>query len=381
MKSPTLGLALPIALIMFPQIVETIYSPALPNIATGFGIDAGQAALTLSLYFFAFAVGVVFWGRLCDTAGRRPTILAGLLLYGVASLIALFSTSFVVLLSARMLAAFGAAVGSIGTQTVIRDRYEGDRLARVFSVMGVAMAISPALGMLAGALLTGYWGYRGVFAGLAALAVLLLVWSAIKLPETRPTNVKTASLTATAIAMLYDSGIWRTALLIAIFNVCLFSYYQLAPFRFEQLGLSSAAFGYSGLLLAMGVGIGSWLNKNLLQRGWASTRIITFAAGLALFGGLLVAALAHVWVFVFPVALVVIAYGLAIPNILAGALVRYSDRVGTAGALLGMLYYIMLALGLLLAGWSQRLDTVLICCGVLALALCVRTGKHGIAKV
>ncbi|MBJ7262698.1 MAG: MFS transporter, partial [Burkholderiaceae bacterium] len=281
---------------MFPQIVETIYSPALPNIATGFGIDAGQAALTLSLYFFAFAVGVVFWGRLCDTAGRRPTILAGLLLYGVASLIALFSTSFVVLLSARMLAAFGAAVGSIGTQTVIRDRYEGDRLARVFSVMGVAMAISPALGMLAGALLTGYWGYRGVFAGLAALAVLLLVWSAIKLPETRPTNVKTASLTATAIAMLYDSGIWRTALLIAIFNVCLFSYYQLAPFRFEQLGLSSAAFGYSGLLLAMGVGIGSWLNKNLLQRGWASTRIITFAAGLALFGGLLVAALAHVWV-------------------------------------------------------------------------------------
>ncbi|MBJ7263893.1 MAG: hypothetical protein JHC61_09255, partial [Burkholderiaceae bacterium] len=88
-----------------------------------------------------------------------------------------------------------------------------------------------------------------------------------------------------------------------------------------------------------------------------------------------------VWVFVFPVALVVIAYGLAIPNILAGALVRYSDRVGTAGALLGMLYYIMLALGLLLAGWSQRLDTVLICCGVLALALCVRTGKHGIAKV
>ncbi len=69
-----LGLTLATALMMFPQIVETIYSPALTNIAKEFKVSAGQAAQTLSLYFFAFAIGVVVWGRLCDLIGRRPTI-------------------------------------------------------------------------------------------------------------------------------------------------------------------------------------------------------------------------------------------------------------------------------------------------------------------
>lgn len=46
-----LSLSLAIALMMFPQIVETIYSPALTDIASAFNVDAEQASQTLSLYF------------------------------------------------------------------------------------------------------------------------------------------------------------------------------------------------------------------------------------------------------------------------------------------------------------------------------------------
>ncbi len=63
------------------------------------------------------------------------------------------------------------------------------------------------------------------------------------------------------------------------------------------------------------------------------------------------------------------AYGLAIPNILASALTNYSDRVGTAGALLGFLYYLMLGGGLAFAGWSQNLSAVLVWSSVLAVLL------------
>lgn len=156
-----LTLTLATSMMMFPQVVETIYSPALTHIAHGFRVSAEMAAQTLSCYFFAFALGVVVWGRMCDVIGRRPTILAGLTLYLLASLVALFSGSFSMLLAARVLAAFGAAVGSVGTQTAIRDRFDGYELARVFSVMGIAMAISPAVGVLSGAVLTHYWGYQG----------------------------------------------------------------------------------------------------------------------------------------------------------------------------------------------------------------------------
>ncbi len=97
MKHP-LSLWLAVALMMFPQIVETIYSP-LTDIASAFSVNAEQASQTLSLYFFAFALGVVFWGRMCDTLGRRPTILAGLLIYGIASVGALFVTHFYIIIN------------------------------------------------------------------------------------------------------------------------------------------------------------------------------------------------------------------------------------------------------------------------------------------
>lgn len=45
-------------LIMFPQLVETIYSPALPHISSSFAVSHEQAAQTLSVYFIAFAIGV-----------------------------------------------------------------------------------------------------------------------------------------------------------------------------------------------------------------------------------------------------------------------------------------------------------------------------------
>ncbi|SFN49447.1 Major Facilitator Superfamily protein [Xenorhabdus japonica] len=93
---PSLWLA--IALMMFPQIVETIYSPALTNIANGFLVSSEQAAQTLSLYFFAFALGVVVWGRMCDVIGRHPTIIAGLSLYGLVSLLVLLTQQFWLLL-------------------------------------------------------------------------------------------------------------------------------------------------------------------------------------------------------------------------------------------------------------------------------------------
>lgn len=120
-----LTLTLATSMMMFPQVVETIYSPALTHIADGFHVSAEAAAQTLSSYFFAFALGVVVWGRLCDVIGRRPAILFGLGIYLFASIIAVFGDTFSLLLGARVIAAFGAAVGSVGTQTAIRDCFNG----------------------------------------------------------------------------------------------------------------------------------------------------------------------------------------------------------------------------------------------------------------
>jgi MFS family permease len=366
---------LAIALLMFPQIAQTLYSPALGDIGRAFNVGPQAAAQTLSVYFLAFAVGVVVWGRLCDRIGRRPAMLAGLAIYAAATLFGLRVSSFNGLLLAQMLAAFGASVGSVVTQTVLRDRFKGAELAQVFSLVGIALAASPAIGLFSGASLVEVFGYRGVLTALLLLATLLWLWSWYILAETRPAPCSHVGLFETLGRMLRDWGIWRSALWIASFNVALFSYYSLAPFMFQRLDVDASGFGYSGVILALGSGFGAWLNRRLLTAGFKALQLIRLAAGIALLGGVGVWSLQGSVAFVLPMLLVVLAFGLAIPNILGSALADYADRLGTAGALLGLMYYLLIGAGLMLAGWFQALGETLIACSAVALLLTIKPGK------
>lgn len=368
-------LVLAIALLMFPQIAQTLYSPALTDISQVFSVGPQEAAQTLSVFFLAFAFGVVVWGRMCDQVGRRPAMLAGLAVYAGASMLALNARTFDVLLIAQALAAFGAAVGSVVTQTVLRDRFKGAELAQVFSVMGIALAASPAIGLFTGASLVHAFGYRGVLGCLLLLSLALWLWCLRVLPETRAQNVKPPALFETLWRMLHDRDIWRSTLLVALFNIALFSYYSLGPFVFHRLGLSAHWFGYSGVILAVGSGLGAWLNKHLLHRGASGPQLIQLAAALTMMGASGVWLLEESAAFVLAMLLVVLAFGMAIPNILGSALVNYSDRLGTAGALFGLLYYLLIGAGLMLVSWGQALGETLMLCGAVALLLASIKGK------
>ena len=362
-------LPLTMALLMFPQLAQTLYSPALGDISRAFDVAPERAGQTLSVYFLAFALGVVVWGRLSDRLGRRPVMLTGLAIYVGASALALTATTFNALLLAQACAALGAAVGSVVTQTVLRDRFHGAELAQVFSVMGVALAASPAVGLFSGASLVEFFGYRGVLCTLLMLAGVLWGWCWWALPETRPASLPTAALGQTLGLMLKDAGVWRSVGLVAAFNIALFSYYSVGPFIFAQQGRSTAEFGYSGVLLALGSGSGAWLNKALLKHGWSGERLVVVAAAVTVVGSLLVLALQHSWLLVWPMLLVVLAFGMAIPNVLGAALVDYRDRLGTAAALFGLLYYLVIGGGLALVTWSQDLGWSLLVCALAALWL------------
>lgn len=373
---PPLGLV--VLLMMFPQIMETIYSPALPNIAENFAVSVAAASQTLSVYFMAFAIGVFCWGRLADIIGRRKAMLAGLVCYAIGSALALMVSDFSLLLMARILSAFGAAVGSVITQTMMRDSYSGEELARVFSVMGMSLGISPVIGLLLGSVLSAYWGYQGVFVALMVSAIVLLFLSVKSLPETKPAHTQKIAIGELAIKMLSDSGIIKNTLLVAAFNLMWFSYFSLAPFMFEAQGLSTLAFGTSGLLLGFGTFLGSYVNKIMLGRGHTGARLVRLASAIALVGGLGIWLIQSTFIglnnvyFLAPMLLIVIAYGIAIPNILSSALANYRTYAGSAGALFGLFYYILLGLGLGGTGIVHHLGMVI----TLSALLCVGLGLH-----
>ncbi|MFM4895215.1 MFS transporter [Aeromonas caviae] len=320
-----------VGLMMFPQMVETIYSTVLTHIATEFRVSEGQTSQTLSVYFLAFAAGVVCWGRVCDLIGRRPAMLAGLLTYGAGTLLALLATQFETLLLARVIAA-----GFCGDPDHAARQLSGQRSGAGLSVMGIALSLSPVLGLVSGGLLADGLGYLGVFGALLALAIGLLLMACWQLPETRPATTQRVALWPLACRMVRDTGLWRRAALVALFNTMLFGYYSLAPFLFASLGLSAGEFGYSGIVLASG---SSWLV-------WASQTSL--------------------W-FLLPMTGVMVAFGLAIPNVLSQALLAYREVAGSAGALFGLGYYLLLSLGLAVAASLQDLGLLLGGCGLLAL--------------
>ncbi|MEW4340332.1 multidrug effflux MFS transporter [Vibrio diabolicus] len=367
---PSLWLML--VMLMFPQIVETIYSPALSSIALSFDVNHAQAAQTLSIYFLAFAIGVVGWGVLADKLGRRPTMLIGLFIYGFASLLATQTESFAVVMAARALSAFGIAVGSVVTQTMLRDAFDGQELSKVFSLMGMGISISPVVGMLLGGQLTGLGGYRYVFFALFLIALVLLAYNVIKLPETQKEQTP-VRLRQLSWKMVRDARIWRSGLLVALYNIALFSYYQLGAFTFSALGYSSEQFGYSGMVLGLGTLLGSYLNKSLVYKNVRKSQLLWLSAVLLSLGSVGVLILSQSIWFVAPMMLVVMSYGIAIPNILSDALVDYKQQVGSAGALFGLMYYIMIGTGLAMAGTVQNLGVVLLACSCLAILLAFST--------
>lgn len=369
------SLWLMVIMLMFPQIVETIYSPVLGSIARSFSVSDAQAAQTLSVYFLAFALGVVIWGVLADKWGRRPTMLVGLLIYGSATFIAMQTDSFTILMLARVFSAFGIAVGSVVTQTILRDVFSGHELRRVFSLMGIGISISTVLGMLLGGQLAFAGGHQLVFLALFFIALVLFVYNLCQLPETQQVKPKIA-LGCLVARMFKDKQVLLSALLVALYNVALFSYYQLGAFIFSDLGLDAEQFGYSGIALGLGSLIGNFLNKTLLAKQVPQRALLLLAALLLIMGTIGVSLTLDSIGFVAAMILVVIAYGMAIPNILSTVLVEYKSQAGSAGALFGLLYYLLIGSGLALTGLVQHLGVVLLMCAGITLLATLARSSH-----
>lgn len=294
-------------------------------------------------------------------------MISGLICYGAGTLLAITTTEFKILLLARMVSAVGAAAGSVVVQTMLRDSYESVKLASVFSIMGAALAVSPVFGLVSGGWLVSYWGHMGVFIALSTLALLLLILSFTLLPETRPFHIPKTQIRTLATRMFHDYSLWQNAMLVALFNTMIFSYYSLAPFLFKQLGLSSKTFGWTGLLLAISSLMGSLLNQKLLTSNIRPEILVRRACHLALLSGLIALLLQNtIWILI-PMLGIVLAYGIAIPNILSQALCHYRVHTGKAGAIFGLTYYLLLGCMLSLAGLVQQLGLVLSICAFIAL--------------
>ncbi|HDJ0952562.1 MFS transporter [Escherichia coli] len=74
-------------LAMLMPLSIDMYLPALPVISAQFGVPAGSTQMTLSTYILGFALGQLIYGPMADSFGRKPVVLGGTLVVGVAAFV------------------------------------------------------------------------------------------------------------------------------------------------------------------------------------------------------------------------------------------------------------------------------------------------------
>lgn len=356
---PTIWLLL--LLVGFPQISETIYSPALPNIAHALKAAVALVQWTLSIYFIGFAVGVFVWGLLSDYIGRRKSMLVGIVIYAIASVFCAISHHVIWLLLARLLQGVGASCGSVLTQAIARESLPDKERHQFFSMQGFVLAFAISIGPFVGGYLTQWFGWRSNFMLLVLMGAGLL-WAALfKLPETR---VKQSSSEGKGKQLLFvfkkilkDRQILVNIWIVGAATGILFSYYAQGPFIFIHLiGLTPSQYGWLGVFIALAALCGSLVSKWLVQSVGIDKImllgiVVSLVSSLAL---ILVGFLMSVSpdnkvisaaLIVLPMmGLIFAMFGFLLPATLSQALIRYKFALGQAGAIFGLGYYLLDAL-------------------------------------
>lgn len=378
-QRPSLGLL--ITLVGFPQISESIFTPILPALSHALHVSAGRSQLTLSVYFVAFALGVLCWGQFADSQGRRSAMLGGLIIYLIGNLGLLISPNFSWLLGCRLIQAFGASAGSVVTQTIMRESFTGITGAKVFANVSAAMALSPALGPLIGGAVQTHFGYHHVFSVLVILAIACLFYAGARLPETRPTTVQVASWRQQAQVLKRlgtDPTVWVYGLLISGINGILFSYYAEAPFIFEShFGFSALAYGRLGLLLAAASLLGAIL-VNRLVTYWSSMQIALGGLGVSCLASLGLVATAHFALvpgMLSCIFLVFLGLNVTLPTALNRALIGYESVMGSASGWFSLAYYLAISALTYLMSWLHNGRITMLPIYILGVTL-VMTGAY-----
>jgi DHA1 family bicyclomycin/chloramphenicol resistance-like MFS transporter len=235
------------ALAMFgPFSIDTIF-PAFAVMERE--LDVGKAAMqqTISLYLLGYAAMSLVHGPLSDALGRKRVILAGIVVFGLASVGCAVAGDIETLLMYRALQGLSAGVGLIVGRAVVRDALDGDAAQKLMSQVSMIFGIAPAIAPVIGGWILGLSDWRMIFWFLAVFAVMLLVVTALWLPESHPPE-KRMPLNAPALAGVYKrilgDGRFRLLALAGTFNFgALFLYIASAPaFVLDILKLNEQQF-------------------------------------------------------------------------------------------------------------------------------------------
>jgi DHA1 family bicyclomycin/chloramphenicol resistance-like MFS transporter len=347
-----------------PPLAMDMYLPSLPEVTDSLRAPAATVQLTLTACLLGMALGQLVVGPMSDRWGRRRPLLAGLLVYVVATALCALAPTVEFLVGFRLVQGLAGAAGIVIARAVVRDLYDGVAMARFFSTLMLIGGVAPIVAPLIGGQILRVTDWRGVFVVLTVIGALLaaLVWA--RLPETLPVAERHTGGVVDALhsmrRLLADLPFTGYMLTGGFAFAALFAYISASPFVVQEIyGASPQTFSLlfgvnsvglvvvgqiNGKVLVGRVGLDRVLGVGLLVVTAAAAALLLMTAGV--FGE----------VGLFPVAaglfVLMSAMGVTLPNAQSLALLRTKHSAGSASALLGTSSFLIGAVASPLVGMA-----------------------------
>lgn len=366
------------ALTAFAPLSTDMYLASFSSLAKTFSADEGRVQLSLSVFFFGLSVGQLIYGPLVDRFGRKPPLIAGLMIFTLSSAaIVIVPTvdGFIVL---RLCQALGGCAGMVVSRAIVADLFDERGSARFLSQMMLVQGMAPIVAPLLGGYILAIAPWEAIFVVLTLFGIGCLLTTLHGLPETLPPERRHAvGLVGIARAfgeVIANRDFMAPALSGAFAAACIFAFITGSPFVYMHLhGVSQQHYGWLFGLNAGGMIVASQINR-LLLRWFSARRVMAGALTFNVVMGVVlvtVAASAPLPLLVVLLMLCLSTGPLIGANSTAIAMSHAAAHRGTASSVLGVMQFAVAsvasaAVGLLHNGTVYPMVGIILAGGMLA---------------
>lgn len=329
-----------VALSSISALAMNVFLPSLPSMTAYFGTDYAVMQLSVSLYLAVNALLQLFVGAISDRFGRRPVMLAALVIFIIATLGTLFATSAAVFLFFRMMQATIVS-GIVLSRASIRDVMGEAEAASRIGYVTMGMALVPMIAPAIGGLLDEVFGWRGAFGLmlLAGIGVLVLSWR--DMGETKlERDGSMRAVFAQVPELMRARRFWGYCITAMLASGAFFAYLGGAPFvGSEVLGLSPSTLGLFFGAPALGYAAGNFFSGRYAAR-IGINRMILFGCMIGVGGMALLLVLALAFqltplIFFGCFVFTGLGNGLLLPSATSGMMSVRPHLAGTASGIGG----------------------------------------------
>lgn len=271
-QNSSIGIVVILGLLaMLMPLSIDMYLPALPVIASEFGVPAGSAQMTLSTYILGFAIGQLFYGPMADSIGRKPVVLGGTLVFAAAAIACALSQTIDHLIWMRFLHGLSAAAASVVINALMRDIYPKEEFSRMMSFVMLITTIAPLVAPMVGGAVLVWFSWPVIFWLLALAALLASAMIFFLIHETLPVERRQKFHLRTTIgnfATLFRHKRVLSYMLASGFSFAgMFSFLSAGPFVYIELNhVAPQHFGYYFALNIVFLFIMTIVNSRFVRR-------------------------------------------------------------------------------------------------------------------